>query len=91
MCREGEQDVDQQLAARHALRARQRVEPRPYTLPQPSTRARGLGADEIPAGEVDEVGAERARAVRPAECPPLARGALGLGRLAFGSMKSVST
>ena len=91
MRREGEQDVDQQLAARHALRARQRVEPRPYTLPQPSSRACGLGADEIPAGEVDEVGAEGARAVRPAECPPLARGALGLGRLAFGSMKSVST
>ena len=88
MCRQGEQDVDQQLAARHALRARQHVEPRPYTLPQPSPRACGLGADEIPAGEV---GAERARAVRPAECPPLAREALGLGRLAFGSMKFVST
>ena len=91
MRREGEQDVDEQLAARHALRARQHVEPRPYTLPQPSPRASGLGADEIPAGEVDEVGAEGTRAVRPAECPPLARAALGLGRLAFGSMKLVST
>ena len=88
MRRQGEQDVDQQLAARHALRARQHVEPRPYTPPQPSSRGCGAGADEIPAGEV---GAERARAVRPAECPLLARGARGLGRLAFGSMKSVST
>lgn len=74
MRRQGEQDVDQQLAARHALRARQQVEPRPYTLPQPSTRGCGAGADEIPAGEV---GAEALARLGPRNAPrsPVVRSA----------------
>eukprot|EP00964_Phaeocystis_antarctica_P107310 scaffold72056_cov57-Phaeocystis_antarctica.AAC.2 len=79
---QGQQDVDQQLAPQHALRARQQIEPRPYTPPQPSAGDRGRVADEVPAGDV---GAEGARAVRSAAAgAQLARSA-ALRRLAVGA------